>query len=347
MSYLVGTDEAGYGPNLGPLVVSASVWEVPGATAGSPDKAESTDGQAGRGPRQDEEEEPRGADDLYAALAGAIAPSAAGVSPTRIAVADSKRLYTPGGTLRHLERGVLAALAVLGRPVARCHEAWAALDPGSQPARRELPWQADYDEPLPIDAEAGEISDLARSLARELKSADVQLIDLQSRAVFPRSFNRLVARFDSKGQALSHVTLSLVAELLRALPEGPVHVICDKHGGRNRYGPLIAEYLWDGLAEVREEGRLASRYRFGPPRRRVEIAFCAKGEAWLPAALASMASKYLRELAMRAMNAFWLARIEGLRPTAGYPLDAARFRADVAAVQSALGIDDDLFWRSR
>ena len=29
MAYLIGTDEAGYGPNLGPLIISASAWEVP------------------------------------------------------------------------------------------------------------------------------------------------------------------------------------------------------------------------------------------------------------------------------------------------------------------------------
>ena len=28
MPYLIGTDEAGYAPNLGPLVVSASAWWV-------------------------------------------------------------------------------------------------------------------------------------------------------------------------------------------------------------------------------------------------------------------------------------------------------------------------------
>ena len=29
MGYLIGTDEAGYGPNLGPLLVTATLWSVP------------------------------------------------------------------------------------------------------------------------------------------------------------------------------------------------------------------------------------------------------------------------------------------------------------------------------
>ncbi len=31
MGYLIGTDEAGYGPNFGPMVVSATVWHVEGS----------------------------------------------------------------------------------------------------------------------------------------------------------------------------------------------------------------------------------------------------------------------------------------------------------------------------
>ena len=29
MAYFIGTDEAGYGPNLGPLIVTATAWRAP------------------------------------------------------------------------------------------------------------------------------------------------------------------------------------------------------------------------------------------------------------------------------------------------------------------------------
>ena len=55
--------------------------------------------------------------------------------------------------------------------------------------------------------------------------------------------------------------------------------------------------------------------------------FRTKGEEFLPTALASMTAKYLRELSMRAFNEFWCARVTGLRPTAGYPMDVAEVQA--------------------
>ena len=107
------------------------------------------------------------------------------------------------------------------------------------------------------------------------------------------------------------------------------------------------QWFPDHLIEVYGEGREESLYRFGPAERRVEFCFRAKGEKCLATALASMASKYLRELAMRAFNAFWCSRIPGLAPTAGYPEDAARFKKSIAAVQAELGIEDCLLWRCR
>ncbi len=64
MPYLIGTDEAGYGPNLGPLVISATLWQVPDGVQG---------------------------DDLFELLCGAVAPRpvAAGKSAEdRVAIAD-------------------------------------------------------------------------------------------------------------------------------------------------------------------------------------------------------------------------------------------------------------------
>ncbi len=60
-----------------------------------------------------------------------------------------------------------------------------------------------------------------------------------------------------------------------------------------------------------------------------------------------MTSKYLRELAMRAFNDFWCSRVPNLTATAGYPVDAKRFKAAIAAAQTELGIDDQLLWRIR
>jgi hypothetical protein len=124
-------------------------------------------------------------------------------------------------------------------------------------------------------------------------------------------------------------------------------VQCDKHGGRNGYLPVLQTVFPEYLVEVVRESRAVSIYRWGPRDRRIEFRFSVKGESFLPTALASMFAKYLRELAMRAFNAFWQAQSVGLKPTAGYPVDAKRFFADIASKVRELDIDSDLLWRCR
>ena len=111
MAYLIGTDEAGYGPNLGPLIISASAWEVP-------------DGLR--------------SEDLYRQLDGIVAASpaeAARKGPDCASIADSKVLYQSGKGLRLLERGLLAALAATGHRPRRWCEIWEILAPQSALAR--------------------------------------------------------------------------------------------------------------------------------------------------------------------------------------------------------------------
>ena len=64
-------------------------------------------------------------------------------------------------------------------------------------------------------------------------------------------------------------------------------------------------------------------------------------------ALASMLSKYLREMLMGEFNRFWLERLPGLEPTAGYPMDAMRFYAAIKPLVEQLGIKHEVVWRKR
>ena len=317
MALLIGTDEAGYGPNLGPLVISATAWQVP---------------------------DELGDADLFELLRSVVARDS---KDGRIAIADSKILYKPGGGLAALERGVLASLGAGGHVARSWRDLWQVLCPTANSHLDSVPWYAGYDEQLPIDEEAQEISLLASRLGTTLADAGVHLQCVRAVAVFPSRFNRLLDRHTSKGSALSNETLQLVRDVMDCCPASQVLVRCDKHGGRNRYGPLLQTQFPEHLVEIRREGRGESIYRWGPASRRIEIRFVAKCESFLPTALASMVAKYLRELAMRAFNAFWHDRVTDLRPTAGYPVDAKRFRQEIRQMQTDLGIEDRILWRNK
>jgi len=324
MTLLIGIDEAGYGPNLGPLCIGATAWLAPSAKTSAPPI------------------------DLYQLLTNIITLKPDG---ERIAIADSKQLYKPASHsknngLRHLERGVLTAMAALGKTTSD----WRALL-----TPPELPWYADFNCPLPIDATATELSELAERFLATCETASVRLVDMRNRLVFPQEFNELTEKYGTKGAALSHVSIELLKAILPSLPLATcdsqlttrTSITCDKHGGRNRYAALLQHHFPDQRITTVVESRPASIYRWGPPEAQTEICFRTKGEAVLPVALASMTAKYHRELAMRAFNAFWKKHLPSINPTAGYPQDAKRFKAEINTLQSKLEIDDHILWRNR
>jgi hypothetical protein len=82
--------------------------------------------------------------------------------------------------------------------------------------------------------------------------------------------------------------------------------------------------------------------------RRVQVTFEPRADVnHFCVALASMISKYLRELLMMEFNRFWQARVPKLKSTAGYPLDARRFWAEIRPAASELGIGADALWRRK
>ncbi len=313
---VLGCDEAGYGPNLGPLVIAGTLWQLPGTL------------------------EP---DDAYrhlAAIVGGQATRAAGRGGCPL-VADSKTLYRGPRGLEHLERGVLASLGAMGHWPASAWQAWRMLAPSSAPLLRFLAWYRE-DFPLPIAADRGLIEQAAADLRSALAEAHIELAAIRARAIFEEQFNRLCLLRGSKSTVLSEATLVLVRKLLKPFGGAVTEVLCDKHGGRGRYTAVLARFFPGRFCAVRAEGRAESRYWLAPG---LEFRFASKAERYVPVALASMVAKYLRELAMHALNRFWQSQVPGLRPTAGYPADARRFKREIAAARQALGIAESALWR--
>ena len=96
---------------------------------------------------------------------------------------------------------------------------------------------------------------------------------------------------------------------------------------------------------VRAVEETAARSAYEVPAASLRVEFSVGGEARAPVALASMTAKYLRELSMRAFNKFWTGRCPGLAATAGYPVDAVRWRREAAAAVEREGVDWDAVWR--
>lgn len=335
---MIGIDEAGYGPNLGPLAVAATVWWVEESEVGGPKSGSERTRLASTATSE------RTTVDLYARLAALVSP---GIEKDRLAIADSKALYKPKGGLQHLERGVLTALATTRETTPTC---WQDLiDPPP-----ELPWYSDFDCPLPLDADSNDLQTLAVDFSEVCAASDIRLQDVRARLVFPREFNELTEQYGTKGAALSHVTIALLRQTIDSLPPAsspptsiPYYINCDKHGGRNRYAALLQHHFSEHWIETLEESTAISRYAWSSTEGEFHISFQARGESDLPTALASMTAKYHRELAMRAFNDYWGKQVPNLKPTAGYPMDARRFKQQIAGKQVKLGIEDADLWRNR
>ena len=320
MGFVIGMDEAGYGPNLGPLVVSATVWEVPGA------------------PKRT---------DFWTEFEGLIVQHAARTS-VEIQIADSKAVHDPAKGVGPLERGALAAWTMLDGLPTTLMDWWSkvALHPlHTAVANRSCvePWFVYADLNLPQQVTKGEILELSQLWAKRCADRKIHLRAIRSDIVLTRRFNDLTTQHDNKGLALSGISMKLLQDVLPITAGQPTLVWCDKHGGRNRYDELLQEIAGEEFIVRLEEGPEKSRYRIG----QTEICFQTKAEAHLPVALASMVCKYFRESTMELFNRFWQRHQPELKSTKGYPQDAKRFKQDIAKTQTRLGIDELDLWRKR
>ncbi len=320
MAIIAGIDEAGYGPLMGPLVVSATAFQVSEADA---------------------------ATDLWTLFEPAIS-HARPRHANKVCVDDSKRVYDRKQGIGSLEKHVLPFLSLLGAPVRSLRELLSAFCAHGKDNLTLYPWYRDDDPALPratalerVCTLSGRLADCLAERGSRFCFARVELMDVAA-------FNREVIAARNKSVALGGRVAELVAALWEFCEEAPLFLTVDKQGGRNYYAGFLAGAFPFARIDTRVESPARSEYivRKGP--RQMQIAFQMKGDRHsLPVALASMLSKYLREVFVEMLNDYWSARVPGLQPTAGYFTDGRRFLAEIDTARATEGVPMELLARCR
>jgi len=326
----VGIDEAGYGPNLGPMVMTAVVAESTG------------DGGHGR-------EEGRYLD-FWGELAATV--DRAGGDPDRLWVDDSKAILCGGKGRDRLETACLAAVHAAANEVPCCFgDLLEILGAGTLDDVELSSWHevGKGDGPGPPLASPAAVGPHLARMPLRPKSASWRVAAVRSVVVGPARFNHALAVHGLK----SAVHFEAFERLLRVAwdraADGVVTLVCgDKHGGRHYYFPLLSRSFSDAWIDRGAEGADLSRYTIRDRTRRLELSLVPRADQTDGlVALASIVSKTVRELWMDAFNAYWRARVPGLRPTAGYPVDAKRFRSEIETAAAAEQRDPALWWRAK
>jgi ribonuclease HII len=327
MVVLAGIDEAGFGPILGPLVVSSSAFSIPQNLLTA---------------------------DLWQILRKSVGSTRKHLAG-RLLITDSKKAYSKQKGIKHLQRTVLACLGCLGKPAQRTAgknpatltELLTLLSPDCIERLRDYPWHRDIaDYRLSVDA-----SDMAIAsavLKEDLASNGIELLGLKSCCLDVAYYNKMVGSVKNKASVLFTAVSQLIKNAFDNFAGDYLQVIVDRQGGRVRYRRNLQRMFPDMELKILKESPAASSYELKNNGRQMRLHFVVGADQrFFPVSLASMVSKYIRELLVDNMNHYFTGFNPDLRPTAGYWKDGLRFIEDLKKNVPGVTFDSNQLIRCR
>jgi hypothetical protein len=319
MIYYAGIDEAGYGPIFGPLVITRSVFSLEREQAGSNPPS------------------------LWSALNYAVCRKA-NDKKRRIAVSDSKLLYSPAIGLRNLERAALSFLHAADRKPKNLDDliSLMAFDEYSSPPGE--PW---YHHPsggpaIPVESDPTDIERCARKLITSSSRKGIKLEDASAVLIFEKRFNHIVAANGSKLACAWQFVGDHLKAIWDAYGKDHLYVALDRQSGRKDYSDGLKSIWPEAGIDLIESTPQLSSYRISDEERAMDLHIRVNCEKYhLPTALSSMISKYLRELLIMRFRAFWQEIAPDINPTFGYVPDGRRFLGEIEPLIVRLGIERD------
>jgi hypothetical protein len=322
MPWVIGCDEAGYGPPLGAFTQASVAIKLPDTISAVEDTWSCFP-------------------DLFRRRKGAAKVK---IGEFPLVVDDSKLVTQLSSGVQHMGALWPLLFSFPTLPTARLGHLleWAHLPDNT--FKDDPSFSPDF--PLVFQVEEAH-----RTQAEKMFSA-AGLVERQARISMcsPKVFNRMIDQTQNKSSVLEWGWQRHMRWWINHLPgTDPLVIISDRLGGKKSYGGLFQETIGqDGIVQILQEKDELCTYKVLGCKREILLLVCPKADStYLTVAAASMLAKHLREISMEMVNQFWIEKCPELKPTAGYPEDGKRFFNQIQPILVRLGINPDSVWRKR